>query len=175
MRNFIYASPILKKWTVLPIVNALFYPFPFSQKTYESSPKREEWCWTWIKHHMFLKFCVHNYLPFMMKKSPDLFQILVYYVKFPVYCGTTQKFTSASLHYLQEIKKSMWSIYWILMFIFYDFWKKIYQNCIKWRNCHHVDLLCHRPLLALNTCKLNLLNCYLILVSRTLFSKVNSS
>jgi hypothetical protein len=42
MRNFIYASPILKKWTVLPIVNALFYPFPFSQKTYESSPKREE-------------------------------------------------------------------------------------------------------------------------------------
>ena len=56
---------------------------------------------------MFLKFCVHNYLPFMMKKGPDLFQILVYYVKFPVYCGTTQKFTSAILHYLQEIKKSM--------------------------------------------------------------------
>jgi hypothetical protein len=93
----------------------------------------------------------------MMKKGPDLFQILVYYVKFPVYCGTTQKFTSAILHYLQEIKKSMWSIYWILMFIFYYFWKKIYQNCIKWRNSHHVDLLCHGPL---NTCKLNLLNCY---------------
>jgi hypothetical protein len=83
---------------------------------------------------MFLKFCVHNYLPFMMKKSPDLFQILVYYVKFPV-----SSFYTILIYFFPEIveykhKYSINTSHWFLNFL------QIMQDCTcKFFSCSTIN------------------------------------